>query len=231
MTSWLQLPPRRLILGQLAFVTILLSGCVAPAPPESIELPKLVWEHGIEPSSPLENDPIVQFARTATAAEAYAWNNGHFAFAQLTESFYSDYIESLYRYYKGQSRPQKASIYPGPTPWQPLEIERTDSGSYRLYVCGSDSIWTIKADDPAATGILDRSLAAIGSILIDDNGDGTYRVRTRNYGGTTGEYLDVADTCNGDEIPVGRYRATPTFPRIPVIDAPHPPRTLGENER
>ncbi|ROR82241.1 hypothetical protein SAMN06295974_3134 [Plantibacter flavus] len=209
-----------------------LAGCSSPPPEEPpILLPPVAWEDGIAPSSPLESDPIVQAARTATAADAYSWNSGNFDFAQLNQSWQTDDIEWNYRGYIQQTGPRFSFIFPGPPAWTPLSIDANPNGDSPtwiiLRICGNSADWIAREDKPTTTGLFDRATATTGFISITDNEDGTYTVVDRDYGsgGPEGAF-GSGEPCDGSTIPVGRYRITPPFPRLPVTKAQKPPRYL-----
>ncbi|ROR82243.1 hypothetical protein SAMN06295974_3136 [Plantibacter flavus] len=212
-----------------------LAGCSSPPQDEPpILLPPVAWEDGIAPSSPLESDPIVQAARTASASDAYSWNTGNFDFAQLNQTWQTDTIERNYRGYIQQTGPRFSFIFPGPPAWTPLSIEtRPPTHTNRrliLRICGNSADWIAREDKSTTTGLFDRATATTGYFDIADNDDGTYTVVDRNYGGYGHGAFGSGERCDGSTIPVGRYRITPPFPRLPLTKAQKPPRYLDTTD-
>ncbi|MFZ4896099.1 hypothetical protein ACL9RL_16765 [Plantibacter sp. Mn2098] len=215
---------------------LLLTGCAPPRPNE-VTLPRVFWDDDIEPTSPLENDPLVTFARTATAAEAYAMNTGNFAFPQLIDSYGEDWVNSLYEQYLDQRTEDATWVYPGPSPWQPLRIERDPTpenvNARILVVCGNVLNWLINAEDPTNTGTFDRTKTTTGYIHINhypEEGPDSYAVVDRNYGGSGFGNFGTGEPCDGSQVPVGRYQTTPPFPRVPVTEAPYPPLPTSDDQ-
>ncbi len=204
----------------LAGVLVGVAGCAAPVErvPSVVEFAPLVWENGVEPSSALEADPAVQFARTATYAIAYAWNHGDFTFSQLTDSFTKGEVENLYKSYIGQDIADQVNIYPGPVPWQPLSVSFDSKEDVTVIeVCGNVSPWLRYADRIDTTGRFFPEGATLGKIKVKTDSDGRMTQVRSDFGG--GGF----DRCDGSQVPVGFFDPQPVMPTSAVTSAPNPP--------
>ncbi|ROR82242.1 hypothetical protein SAMN06295974_3135 [Plantibacter flavus] len=220
-------------LAALAAIAALgLTACTTEEP-RDVTLPDLVWDNGIEPTSPLESDPDVAFARTIDLAYAYAHNTGDFSFDTLVTGLPEPRIFDAYQHYLDQT-PDTTTRFPGPYPWQPLSIEPNDpptnyTGDITLTLitwCGpGDNLWLQTQTDPDHTGAFDPALARTGYMIIGHREDGTRFNAGASY--ATGNHLrGASEPCNGDDIPIGRFPNPTPFPNHPITQAPHPPLTL-----
>lgn len=81
---------RALTLTSVAAATLLSAAACTSAPALTeatvIDTPSIVWENEIEPSSPLEASPYVQYLRALELGKALSWNTGDFTIEQLAST-------------------------------------------------------------------------------------------------------------------------------------------------
>ncbi|ROR83527.1 hypothetical protein SAMN06295974_1596 [Plantibacter flavus] len=192
-----------------------LSGCV----PASTEMPtpEIVWDRGVAPSSPLEDDPIVQAAREAAIGLAMAKNSGDFTIRQLNDRWNHRHFVDLARGYATETMPY---VYPGPYPWQPLRILEREDDFAVLEVCEawqtSDG-WLWDEDTYGKPFIPDQGvLRWYGLAKLD----GHWKRVSRGIGA-----VEPRDSCPFEDIPIGYFNPRPRVPKLsemPPVREPLP---------
>lgn len=178
-----------------------------------METPTIVWKDGIEPSSPLEDNELVQVLRRAEIGQAMAWNSGDFTIAQLTENVSVGLVAAAARAY-GQQR-EMPWAQPGPVPWEPLEIveESADGGVVAVCRPGWDEEWAI-SDRDSTFGEVEQA-GNVDWITIGREGG---RLKLVKYDSSP----DFAD-CDASGVPIGLFDPLPEVPTEPVYEPVRPP--------
>ena len=195
---------RRLGVVVLAVVVgVVLAGCVPG--PTVMQTPRIVWQDGKRPSSELENHPAVKLLRAAMIGDAMAWNSGDFTIKQLTETYEDGH--SIVQEYEDQG--DDPWVYRGPLPFQPVDVEYRDNGSYDVTVCALPlKDWTITTPGHDWAANQNPSKPHLETWYIGDYGERGLRV----IGGGGFRY----GPCDGSTIPVGFFDPQPVLPKGPI---------------
>ncbi|ROR83528.1 hypothetical protein SAMN06295974_1597 [Plantibacter flavus] len=187
-------------IAPLGVVVVLgLAGCVAG--PTEMPTPEIVWDRGVAPSSPLEDDPIVQAARESDIGLVLAENSGDFTIRQLNDRWNHRHIVDLARSYATETT---SYVYPGPDPWEPVRIVERDDHIAVLEVCMADAEtegWLWGEDSYGKPFIPDRGvLWRYDFELLDGYWK---RVTRHSYG--YGQF----GSCPFEDIPIGYFNPRP----------------------
>lgn len=192
--------------------TLFLTGCgtevYAPGP-TVVETPKIIWQDGITPTSPLEQDTLVKTARAAEVGAAMAWNMGDFTIAQFTNNWTHEYAVFLSDLYT--SGTTSVHVSPGPSPWTPIRIVESNSRGGIIEVCALEThprerSWLRSSSGPG--GYYDRTDASLYQITLTKE-RGRYRLITQAYSQPKGP-------CDGSTVPVGYFDPQPKLPKKPI---------------
>lgn len=221
------LPLRALALTAVAAGTVLASSSCAmtPAltPATVIDTPTIVWKNGVEPSSPLEASPYIQYLRALHLGNAVAWNAGDFTVEQLTA--YSPRPKTLQTRYEAQA--ERPYVYMGPLPFEPVSV--------------TDLPLTADGNPQVKVEICTRQE---GDYLKYESEIESDQLR-RFHGGRIMEYTMVYDSesktiseqslgtnipCDNDSVPLGLFTPEPEVPSAPVTEPVRSYETLQRSK-
>jgi hypothetical protein len=183
--------------------------------------PTIIWQDGIEPTSPLETDERIIAARKGEIGKAMAFGSGDFTIAQLTDNVTQKAINNLAEIYSGQHS-AGVMIDPGPLPWQPLSVSG-DENNATIIVCTPDPDgWYIQADVPG--GKVDRSRAQTEKVLmVKRDGRWMYDGYTNVNDSSDPKSELLGQPCDGSVIPVGLFDPAPKLPGVAPTAPVRPP--------
>ncbi len=199
-------------------VVVSLAGCAGESnEPTVMETPKIVWENGKAPSSPLEDSPYVKVLRGAEVGRALAKNTGDFTIKQLTDYVPPHSIKSIAHSYAIQG--DSPTVLLGPfNPFQPLSVhEFTDGSGAAVAICefviGPDMEFPSSQESKPQTDYTAK--IEIWEVAKVSNGI----LAVRNLGGDYAPPEVEAtrgEPCDASQIPVGFFDPRPELPKTPV---------------
>ena len=200
---------------------LMVSGCGEPVP-TVMEPPRIVWQDGKAPDSPLEADPWVQAMRARDLGVTMAWNTGDFTIRQLTDYESDEFVVDMAERYVAHG--DDPSVYVGPMPFEPLAVTELPDGSAAA-VRACFLYWSMSkhATEPWIYDVFGEPerVATIGVWYLGFE-EGTGERHSLDSDDPRIEEFDESVTegedeeCDPDSVPFGLYDPEPELPPTPV---------------
>ncbi len=200
---------------------LVVSGCGEPSP-TVMESPRIVWQDGRAPDSPLEADPWVQAMRARDLGVSMAWNSGDFTIRQLTDYESDEDVARIVEYYVVQG--DDPSVDVGPMPFEPLAVtELPDGSAAAVRACFLEKSMSEHATEPWIYDVFGEPerVATIG-VWFWGFEEGTGERHRLDSDDPRIEEFDESVTdgedeeCDPESVPFGLYDPEPQLPEAPV---------------
>ncbi len=199
------------------------------------EQPRVVWNDGRAPDSPLEADPWVQALRAWSEGVALSWNTGDFTVSQLTDHATAEDVFRLSRAYAIQG--DDPFTFRGPAAqFEPLEVtELADGSGAAVQVCqryGMPLKTLPRSDGTEDARTVDWEVGNVSVQYLERDDDTGRRFVTGNPVRAASSYGEevraaVGEWCEPDSVPVGLFEPEPELPDPPVTRPVHAPLVDG----